>query len=243
MEKIANRNSKERGIFMVITIFIRTLILYVLVVLVMRLMGKRQMGELQPFELVITIMISELAAVPMQNTGVPLINGIIPILTLLFLQTLITFVSLKSDFVKRLVCGSPTILIAKGRILEDALRKTQYSLNDLMEQLRIKGFFNIHDIEYAILETDGDISVIPKSQKRYVTPADLGIPTKYEGIPISVIVDGKIKVESLKYANLTLEQVLTEIKKRGVDNIRDVFFACIDPEGNWFVQKKEGENK
>lgn len=243
MEKIANRNSKERGIFMVITIFIRTLILYVLVVLVMRLMGKRQMGELQPFELVITIMISELAAVPMQNTGVPLINGIIPILTLLFLQTLITFGSLKSDFIKRLVCGSPTILIAKGRILEDALRKTQYSLNDLMEQLRIKGFFNIHDIEYAILETDGDISVIPKSQKRYVTPADLGIPTKYEGIPISVIVDGKIKVESLKYANLTLEQVLTEIKKRGVDNIRDVFFACIDPEGNWFVQKKEGENK
>ncbi len=243
MEKIANRNSKERGIFMVITIFIRTLILYVLVVLVMRLMGKRQMGELQPFELVITIMISELAAVPMQNTGVPLINGIIPILTLLFLQTLITFGSLKSDFIKRLVCGSPTILIAKGRILEDALRKTQYSLNDLMEQLRIKGFFNIHDIEYAILETDGDISVIPKSQKRYVTPADLGIPTKYEGIPISVIVDGKIKEESLKYANLTLEQVLTEIKKRGVDNIQDVFFACIDPEGNWFVQKKEGKNK
>ncbi|ADQ04367.1 protein of unknown function DUF421 [Caldicellulosiruptor owensensis OL] len=228
---------------MVITIFFRTLILYVLVVLVMRLMGKRQMGELQPFELVITIMISELAAVPMQNTGVPLINGIIPILTLLFLQTLITFGSLKSDFIKKLVCGSPTILIAKGRILEDALKKTQYSLNDLMEQLRIKGFFNIHDIEYAILETDGDISVIPKSQKRYVTPADLGIPTKYEGIPISIIVDGKIKEESLKCANLTLEQVLTEIKKRGIEDIQHVFFACIDPEGNWFVQKKEGKGK
>ncbi|BCS81530.1 YetF domain-containing protein [Anaerocellum diazotrophicum] len=228
---------------MVITIFIRTLILYILVVLVMRLMGKRQMGELQPFELVITIMISELAAVPMQNTGVPLINGIIPILTLLFLQTLITFGSLKSDFIKRLVCGSPTILIAKGKILEDALRKTQYSLNDLMEQLRIKGFFNIHDIEYAILETDGDISVIPKSQKRYVTPADLGIPTKYEGIPISIIVDGKLKEESLKYANLTLDQVLVEIKKRGIDKVQDVFFACIDPEGHWFVQKKEEKNK
>jgi len=228
---------------MVITIFIRTLILYVLVVLVMRLMGKRQMGELQPFELVITIMISELAAVPMQNTGVPLINGIIPILTLLFLQTLITFGSLKSDFIKRLVCGSPTILIAKGKILEDALRKTQYSLNDLMEQLRIKGFFNIHDIEYAILETDGDISVIPKSQKRYVTPADLEIPTKYEGIPVSVIVDGKVKEESLKYANLTLEQMLTEIRKRGINNIQDVFLACIDPEGNWFVQKKEVKGK
>ncbi|AZT90157.1 DUF421 domain-containing protein [Caldicellulosiruptor changbaiensis] len=225
---------------MIITVFTRTLILYVLVVLVMRLMGKRQMGELQPFELVITIMISELAAVPMQNTGVPLLNGIVPILTLLFLQTLITFGTLKSDMMKKLVCGSPTILIAKGRVLEDALRKTRYSLNDLMEQLRIKGYFNIHDIEYAILETDGDISVIPKSQKRPVTPADLGIQTKYEGLPISVVVDGKVKKDVLKYANLSEQEVLVELKKRGIDTPEEVFFACIDPEGNWFVQKKEG---
>ena len=225
---------------MIITVFTRTLILYVLVVLVMRLMGKRQMGELQPFELVITIMISELAAVPMQNTGVPLLNGIVPILTLLFLQTLITFGTLKSDLMKKIVCGSPTILISKGRILEDALRKTRYSLNDLIEQLRIKGYFNIHDIEYAILETDGDISVIPKSQKRPVTPADLGIQTKYEGLPISVVVDGKVKKDVLKYANLSEQEVLAELKKRGIDNFSQVFFACIDPEGNWFVQKKEG---
>jgi len=203
-------------------------------------MGKRQMGELQPFELVITIMISELAAVPMQNTGVPLLNGIVPILTLLFLQTLITFGTLKSDLMKKLVCGSPTILIAKGRVLEDALRKTRYSLNDLMEQLRIKGYFNIHDIEYAILETDGDISVIPKSQKRPVTPADLGIKTKYEGLPISVIVDGKVKKDILKYANISEQEVLVELKKRGINTPEEVFFACIDPEGNWFVQKKEG---
>ncbi|WP_271629801.1 DUF421 domain-containing protein [Caldicellulosiruptor sp. DIB 104C] len=225
---------------MIITVFTRTLILYVLVVLVMRLMGKRQMGELQPFELVITIMISELAAVPMQNTGVPLLNGIVPILTLLFLQTLITFGTLKSDLMKKLVCGSPTILIAKGRVLEDALRKTRYSLNDLMEQLRIKGYFNIHDIEYAILETDGDISVIPKSQKRPVTPADLGIQTKYEGLPISVVVDGKVKKDVLKYANLSEQEVLVELNKRGINTPEEVFFACIDPEGNWFVQKKEG---
>jgi len=225
---------------LIITVFTRTLILYVLVVLVMRLMGKRQMGELQPFELVITIMISELAAVPMQNTGVPLLNGIVPILTLLFLQTLITFGTLKSDLMKKLVCGSPTILIAKGRVLEDALRKTRYSLNDLMEQLRIKGYFNIHDIEYAILETDGDISVIPKSQKRPVTPADLGIKTKYEGLPISVIVDGKVKKDILKYANISEQEVLVELKKRGINTPEEVFFACIDPEGNWFVQKKEG---
>ncbi len=108
-----------------------------------------------------------------------------------------------------------------------------------MEQLRIKGYFNIHDIEYAILETDGDISVLPKSQKRPVTPADLCIQTKYEGLPVSVVVDGKIKEDVLKYTNLSKEQIISEIQKRGINSIDKVFFACIDPEGNWFVQEKE----
>lgn len=207
----------------------------------MRLMGKRQMGELQPFELVITIMISELAAVPMQNTGVPLLNGIIPILTLLFLQTLITFGTLKSDLLKKAVCGSPTILIAKGKILENEMRKARYSLNDLMEQLRIKGYFNIHDIEYAILETDGDISVIPKSQKRPVTPADLNLQTKYEGLPVNLIVDGKLKKDAFKFTNVTEEDLMVELSKRGINSINEVFFVCIDSEGKLFIQKKGGQ--
>lgn len=228
---------------MILVIFFRTIILYILVVFTMRMMGKRQMGELQPFELVITIMISELAAVPMQNTGVPLLNGIIPILTLLFLQTLITFGMLKSDLIKKAVCGSPTILISKGRILENELKKTRYSLVDLMEQLRIKGYFNIHDIEYAILETDGDISVIPKSQKRYLTPADLNIQTKYEGIPINIILDGKVNKNAFKNSAIDEQAIMAEIAKRGIRNIKDVFYACIDPEGNIYIQMKEDKNQ
>ncbi|MEZ0535767.1 DUF421 domain-containing protein [Caldicellulosiruptoraceae bacterium PP1] len=223
---------------MILVMFLRTLILYFVVVLVMRLMGKRQMGELQPFELVITIMISELASVPMQNTGVPLINGIIPILTLLFAQAIITYSSLKSNLVKKMVCGSPTILIEKGRILEQELRKTMYGINDLLEQLRIKGYFNIHDIEYAILETDGDVSVIPKSQKRPVVPSDMNIPTKYEGLPINIIIDGKINKDALTRENIEIEWIKKELSKRGIDDIKKVFFASIDSEGNLFVQKK-----
>ena len=132
--------------------FGRALILYILVVIVMRIMGKRQIGQLQPFELVIAIMISELAAVPMQNTGIPLVYGIIPILTLLILQLLISYLSIKSIRFRALICGKPAILIEKGRIRESELRKEMYTLNDLLEQLRINNCPNVSDVEYAILE-------------------------------------------------------------------------------------------
>jgi len=206
-------------------------------------MGKRQMSQLQPFELVITIMISELAAVPMQDTGVPLINGIIPILTLLFMQILISLGTLKSNIVKKAVCGSPTILIDKGIILEDQLKKLRYTLNDLLEQLRIKGYFNITDIEYAILETDGDISVIPKSQKRPLTPTDMNIPTKYEGLPINLIIDGKINRDSFQKANIQFEWLLSILNQKGIKKVEDVFYAGITSDGNLFIQGRGGKIK
>ena len=146
--------------------FGRALILYILVVIVMRIMGKRQIGQLQPFELVIAIMISELAAVPMQNTGIPLVYGIIPILTLLILQLLISYLSIKSIRFRALICGKPAMLLKKGRIRESELRKEMYTLSDLLEQLRINNCPNVSDVEYAILETSGQLSVIPKSQKK-----------------------------------------------------------------------------
>lgn len=228
---------------MVLLVFLRTLILYIVVVTVVRLMGKRQMSQLQPFELVITIMISELAAVPMQDTGVPLINGIIPILTLLFMQILISLGTLKSNIVKKAVCGSPTILIDKGIILEDQLKKLRYTLNDLLEQLRIKGYFNITDIEYAILETDGDISVIPKSQKRPLTPTDMNIPTKYEGLPINLIIDGKINRDSFQKANIQFEWLLSILNQKGIKKVEDVFYAGITSDGNLFIQGRGGKIK
>jgi len=227
----------------VLVIFFRTIILYVLVVVVMRLMGKRQIGQLQPYELAVAIMISELASVPMQNTGIPLINGIIPILTLLLAQIIFSFMALKSVRLRALICGKPNILIENGRINEKNLRKEMYTLNELLEQLRINGTANIWDVEFAILETNGQLSVIPKSQRRPVCPEDLKIPTQYEGLPLDLVVDGAVIQKNLEKAGLNINWLRKELSKLGADNISSVFFAAIDSQRRLFCQLKENSSK
>jgi uncharacterized membrane protein YcaP (DUF421 family) len=220
----------------VLVVFARALILYFLVVVVMRIMGKRQIGQLQPYELAVAIMISELAAVPMQNTGIPLINGIIPIITLLAAQLLLSFLSLKSIRARALICGKPTILIEKGKIKEKELQKELYTLNDLLEQLRINSYPNAADVEYAVLETNGQLSVMPKSQKRPLTPEDMNIKTDYENIPIDVIIDGRVLSDNLKKAGKDLSWLETELRKKHYDKPGQVLYACIDPSGKLHIQ-------
>ena len=222
-------------------VFVRTLILYTIVIIVMRFMGKRQIGQLQPFELAIAIMISELAAVPMQDTGIPLINGIIPILTLLVSQLIISFISLKSIKFRGIICGRPRILIEKGKIVEKNMRKEMYTLNDLLEQLRIKDTPNIADVEFAILETNGQISVIPKPEKSLVTAGDMKIVTVSEGLPLDIIIDGKIIEHNLLTAKIDVPWLMSVLKKKGVNNTEDIFFANIDANKNIFFQLKEKE--
>ncbi len=221
-----------------LVVFIRTLILYLLVVIVMRAMGKRQIGQLQPFELVVAIMISELAAVPMQNTGIPLVNGIIPILTLLVAQVLMSFISIKSVKARGIICGKPSILIENGKINESILRNEMYTLNDLLEQLRSKDISNVSDVEFAILETSGQLSVIPKSQKRPLIPEDLQISTKYEGLALDLVIDGEISHKNLKKANLDEGWLKSELNKFGVLDLHDILFASLDSNGNLFYQRK-----
>jgi uncharacterized membrane protein YcaP (DUF421 family) len=215
------------------------MILYLLVVVVMRLMGKRQIGQLQPYELAVAIMISELAAVPMQNTGIPLINGIIPILTLLLAQVIFSFLALKSVRLRALICGKPNILIENGKINEKNLRKEMYTLNELLEQLRINDVANISDVEFAILETNGQLSVIPKSQRRPVCAEDLNIPTHYEGLPLDLVVDGAVMQANLKKAGLDIKWLEKELSKFGADSLSNVFFAAIDSQGKLYYQLKE----
>lgn len=226
----------------VLVIFARTLILYALVVIVMRIMGKRQIGQLQPFELVVAIMISELAAVPMQNTGIPLVNGIIPIITLLIAQMILSFIGLKNVKARAVICGKPSILIENGKINEDNLRKELYTLNDMLEQLRIKNVPNISDVEFAVLETNGQLSIISKSQKRPVNAQDLNIPTKYEGMPIDLIIDGYLNRGNLRKAGLSVDWLKSALQKFGIENYRDVLFASLDSEGNLYYQKKQKGN-
>ena len=141
-------------------VLIRTIFLYFLVILVMRLMGKRQIGELQPYEFVITIMISDLAALPMQDTRLPLILGIIPIITLLFIKTILTQLQLKSQFTRKILEGEPCILVCKGKINYQALKRQQINLDELMEELRLAGYFDLNEIQYAILENNGQLSFL-----------------------------------------------------------------------------------
>lgn len=217
---------------------IRTVILFVVVVIGLRLMGKRQIGQLQPYELVIVIMLSAIAAVPMGNTGIPLISGLFPILTLLVAQVALSYVSLKSERARGIICGTPSVLIENGRIIEKELARLRYNINDLLEQLRSKDMPNIGDVEFAILETSGQLSVIPKSQRRPIVPADLDLTTNYEGLPVTLIIDGYVFQKNLHRINLDHSWLESELKKFGVNNTRDVLFASIDTEGKLFFQVK-----
>jgi uncharacterized membrane protein YcaP (DUF421 family) len=222
-----------------LVVFIRTLTLYIVVIIAMRIMGKRQIGQLQPFELAVAIMISELASVPMQNTGIPLVNGIIPILTMLAAQILISFISLKSSRARAIICGRPSILISAGKINEQVFRNELYTLTDFLEQLRSKDIYDIADVEYAILETNGQLSVVPKAAKRNVTPKDLNLTAKYEAPAIDLIIDGDLITENLKRVNLDKDTIEMELNKIGIKSIKDVFFASVDSDGKLFCQAKE----
>ncbi len=219
-------------------VIIRTLILYATTVLLLRVMGKRQIGQLQPYELVVIIMISELAAIPMQNTGIPLLSGLIPIFILVAAQVTLSYISLKSERARGVICGTPSIVIENSRIVEDELRRLRLNLNDLLEQLRLKNVADISDVEYAILETGGQLSVILKSEKRPVEPQDLNISPEYEGLPTTLIIDGHVIKENLKKVDLDMNWLQSELSKAGVNNVKDVFFASLDTHKQLYYQLK-----
>ena len=222
--------------------FVRSIIIYIIVLIVMRLMGKREIGQLQPFELVISIMIADLASIPMTDPGVPIFNGIVPILGLLAMHLVITVLNLKSVNIRKFTCGKPTILIYRGRIDEDAMRKERFTVSELQERLRGKDVFYLGDVEYAILETNGEISVIQKPEKRNTTPEDFNIIPEYEGLPYDLVVDGKVMYENLKKIGKNEKWLANQIKKFNT-KAEDVLIATIDGKGNFFCQAKEKGNK
>ncbi|NLB19045.1 MAG: DUF421 domain-containing protein [Syntrophomonadaceae bacterium] len=224
-------------------IIIRTLILFTVVVVFLRMMGKRQIGQLQPYELVIIIMISELAAIPMENTSVPILGGLIPIFVLLTAQVSLAYLSLKSEKFRGVLCGTPSILVENSIIMEDELRRQRYNINDLLEQLRSKDVANLADVEYAILETGGQLSVILKSQKRPVSPEDLNLPTKYEGIPTTLIIDGFVFNENLRKINLDRKWLDKQLELLGINSPQEILFCYIDTCGGLFCQPKSNNKK
>lgn len=222
-----------------LVILVRTALLYLLVVAAMRMMGKRQVGELQPSELVTAIMISDVASIPMQNTGVPLISGVVPILTLLAAELTVSYLSLKSRGVRRIFSGKPSVLIARGRINEREMKKQRFSVEDLMEELRVSGYSDISQVEFAMLETNGQISVVPKPSARPLTAEDVGLENKNEQVPRTVIVDGELDEEEIQNSGKSKTWLKKQLAANGIKDIKMVFIATVDSNGSLFVQTKE----
>lgn len=224
-----------------LVVFIRALLLYLVVVVVIRMMGKRQVAEMQPFELVIMIMIAELAATPMEDVGIPLINGVIPIIALLFIQVLISYFALKSEKFRDFICGKPSILIHKGRINQSELRRLRVSINDLLEALRNKDYFNISDVEYAILETNGQMSIVPKADKRPVVISDLNSydDIQDEELPVTLIVDGRLNDTKLRKTGYDKDWLMDQLRKQNIDNVESVFFAFLSSDRIFYAQEKK----
>lgn len=220
--------------------FVRSIILYIVVLVVMRLMGKREIGQLQPFELAIAIMIADLASIPMTDVGIPILDGIIPILGLLVMHLIISFINIKSIKMRQLICGKPSILIYRGKINEKILKKERFTINELQERLRANNINNISDVEYAILETSGQVSVIQKPNKRTTIPEDFNIMPEYEGIIYDLVIDGKIMNENLKILNKTYGWLKKEVNEFNMEP-EEALLVTIDAKGDIFCQKKEGK--
>ncbi len=222
---------------MLITFF-RSIVLYIIVLIVMRLMGKREIGQLQPFELAISIMIADLASIPMTDTGIPIFNGIIPILGLLIMHLLISMINLKSSRAREIICGRPSILIYRGKISEKSLRKERFTINELEERLRGNNVINLGDVEYAILETSGQVTVIQKPNKRNTIPQDFNIMPEYEGIPYDLVVDGKVMTENLKAIGKDYNWLKKQVEKFNMKP-EEALIVTFDGKGQIFCQKKE----
>ena len=216
----------------------KTIVLYLVVIVAMRLMGKRQIGELQPFEFAVALMISELAAFPLTESNKGIWDGIIPISILVITQFMVSLLAVKSVKARGWICGRPRIVIMNGNLQEKNLRKELYTINYLLEQLRIAGIQNISDVEHGILETNGQLSLVVKSQKRPLTPADLGIETKYEGLSVDLIVDGRIHEKNLKLVKLDIPWLEKQLQEKGWPNPDDIFYASLDTQGNFYFQPK-----
>lgn len=222
-----------------ITALIRTIILYLLIILGIRLLGKRQIGELEPSELVLSLIIADLAAVPMQDFGIPLLMGLIPILTLLCLSAILSGLTVRSIRFRALLCSRPSIVVQDGKVLSKELNKNRFTVDELMEELRMAGITDLSSVKYAVLETTGRISVLPYVQDQPVTPRTMGLKPREGGLPITIISDGRVIRRNLQARNLSQSWLDQELASRGVKSPREVFLLTVDEGGKVYFARKE----
>jgi uncharacterized membrane protein YcaP (DUF421 family) len=223
-------------------LFIRTIMVYALVVFSLRLMGKRQIGELQPSELVVAIMISDLASMPMSDVSVPLSYGVVPIFTLVICELVLSFFSLKSERIRVFLSGKPQLLVKGGRFERKEMLHARVNMDDLLEELRKLGYFSLSDVDTVILETSGSISVIPSKDSAPPTNKDLNINTSQQNIPYIFISDGKIRESELRRAGKDKTWLMKQLKKENISNSQDVFIFSVDGADTLYLQKRDDKN-
>lgn len=220
-----------------LTLFFRTILIYLIVFLMMRVMGKREIGKLSIFDLVISIMIAEIAVFVLEDMNKPLIEGVLPMITLVLVQLLIAYLSLKNEKLRRWFEGKPSSIVEHGRLDQEEMKRQRYNLDDLLLQLRENKIMNLADVEFAILEPSGKLTVKEKMPKE-APPVEGNPPFRYEGLPLPLIMDGKVQDESLDKLGKTRFWLKSELQDRGVKEFKEVFFCSVDHRGKWFIDKK-----
>ncbi|WPC44608.1 DUF421 domain-containing protein [Clostridium sp. JS66] len=224
-------------------IFIRNAIALMLLFSLTRFMGKKQVSQLTFFDYCVGISIGSIAASFSVDENIPYFEVIESLIIWGVFPILVSYFSLKCMFIRRKFEDTPTILVQNGKIIERNLRKERFNINDLLEELRLNGVFNIKDVEFAILETTGKVSVQLKREKLPLTPYDLKIPVEYEGLCASVVIDGKIMYSNLKLMNLNESWLKNQLKKQKIKSLNEVFFASVDTNNNLYVSLKNNNIK
>lgn len=229
----------KSGDFMFITL-IRTSVLYIFVIAIMRLMGKRQIGELQPTELVVTLLLSEIIAIPMQDNDISLVSAIVPVLVLVGFEIIISVIGLKSVKIRNLMQGNSIIIIRDGKLDLKKIKELRFTIDDILEALRQKDIFDISKVQYAVVETNGTISVMLKPEYEPVTRKDLSLESPDLGMPCAVIIDGRIIKTDFNSCNMTMEKLKKIIKKDKI-NVENTLLMTIDKKGNKTIIGKDSE--
>ena len=229
------KNTPRKGVYRLATAFLRTVILYLLLIA-----GLRQIGELEPIELVLTLLISDLASVPMQDFGIPLLNGVVPILALIALSTLFSCISLRNVRFRSLVCGEPALVIKDGQIRQEVMHHNRLTLDELMEELRGQGVLDINTVKYAVLETSGHLSVLLRADRQPLTAQQMAAAVEDDVLlPTVVINDGRVMAENLRQTGRDENWLRQQLQKRKIKHPRDVFLLSVDEGGNVVCQLKE----
>ena len=219
----------------------RTVILYIVIIIGIRLLGKHQVSELEPSEFVLALIIADIAAVPMQDFGIPLLMGLVPIACLLCLSMIISVLNMKSLKLRKLLSGSPSILIREGKLDQKEMRKTRMTLDEVLEELRLQGYTSLAAVKYAILETNGQLSVLPYAQSAPPTARDLGVMADGPSLPLVLINDGRVLTQNLRARGLNEVWLQKQLEKNGAGSPKSVFLLTVDENNQvYFIGKELG---